>query len=69
MTSDQAAFDENSSLRILLALNAFPINCFVLFFSFFHSTEIEPSFESRNVAIKKGEDAKEYYDLLTEIGR
>ncbi|XP_055312741.1 calcium/calmodulin-dependent protein kinase type IV isoform X2 [Sitodiplosis mosellana] len=31
--------------------------------------EIVASFEPRNVTVKKGVDAKEFYDLLTEIGR
>lgn len=32
-------------------------------------TEITPYFEPRNVTVKKGVDAKEIYNLLTEIGR
>ncbi|XP_031633742.1 calcium/calmodulin-dependent protein kinase type IV [Contarinia nasturtii] len=31
--------------------------------------EIAPSFQPRDVTVKKGVDAKEFYDLLTEIGR
>lgn len=35
----------------------------------FSFTEIVPSFEPRDVTVKKGVDAKECYDLLSEIGR
>lgn len=46
------------------------VTIFHLFFFFFHSfTEIVPSFEPRDVTVKKGVDAKEFYDLLSEIGR
>lgn len=40
---------------------------FLMIFSFI--SDIEPSFSSRNVTVKKGVDAKEFYDLVTEIGR
>lgn len=42
----------------------------VYLYSFIRSfTEVVPYFEPRNVTVKKGVDAKEFYDLLTEIGR
>lgn len=42
----------------------------VLFLSFLYFfIEITPYFEPRNVAVKKGVNAKEVFELLTEIGR
>lgn len=39
------------------------------FFVYILFLEVAASFEPRNVTVKKGVDAKEFYDLLTEIGR
>ena len=36
---------------------------------FHSSTDVEPKFPYRDVTIKRGVDAKEYYELLEEIGR
>lgn len=54
----------NQSQQHLIILIAY-----ICFFSWISFTEIVPSFEPRNVTVKKGADAKEFYDLLTEIGR
>lgn len=53
------------SIVHLIWLRVFPL----IFQPFISFTEITPYFEPRNVTVKKGVDAKEVYDLLTEIGR
>lgn len=57
------AANDFESFQIIHKLARFII---AFLFSF---TEIVPSFEPRDVTVKKGVDAKEFYDLLTEIGR
>lgn len=41
-----------------------------LFYVLTHlAVAVQPKFDPRNVTVKKGADAKEFYDLLTEVGR
>lgn len=63
------------TLREIIAENRFEsFKIIHKFAACFHNlicsfTEIVPSFEPRDVTVKKGVDAKEFYDLLSEIGR